>query len=113
MKLYRYESTEHTGDWTESLGRANKEYENEKEYLMANGPDEDDTVKLVSIVVPDDLLSDELIDFLEDEYKELKTAMLIHDPDRVNESPREDGYDFDYYCAWSDDVAKRSDKEME
>lgn len=105
MKLYRYESSKHTGAWTESLGQANKEFEDEKEYLMADEPDDDEKVELVSIEIPD-----ELIDELEDESKELKQAILMHDPDRIDESPREDGYDFDYYAAWSDDIAKRKEK---
>ncbi|MCU2270296.1 DNA-directed RNA polymerase subunit delta [Enterococcus faecalis] len=105
MKLYRYESSKHTGVWTESLGQANKEFEDEKEYLMADEPDDDEKVELVSIEIPD-----ELIDELEDESKELKQAILMHDPDRIDESPREDGYDFDYYAAWSDDIAKRKEK---
>ncbi|MBO0422693.1 DNA-directed RNA polymerase subunit delta [Enterococcus plantarum] len=99
MKLYRYESSKNTGDWTECFGQAFKEYESEKEYLMADDPDEDENVKLVFIEVPDEL---------EDESKELRSATIIRDPDMVNEDPRKDGYDFDYYAAWSDDVAKRS-----
>ncbi|EKZ0206658.1 DNA-directed RNA polymerase subunit delta, partial [Enterococcus faecalis] len=38
MKLYRYESSKNTGHWTESKGQANKEYEEEKDYLMADEP---------------------------------------------------------------------------
>ncbi|EGO7616155.1 DNA-directed RNA polymerase subunit delta [Enterococcus faecalis] len=105
MKLYRYESSKNTGHWTGSLIDATKEYEEEKDYLMSNDPDEDETVKLVSIEMPDDL-----IDELEDESKELKQAILIHDPARLDENPREDGYDFDYYAAWSDDIAKRKEE---
>ncbi|EGS7979349.1 DNA-directed RNA polymerase subunit delta [Enterococcus faecalis] len=105
MKLYRYESSQNTGRWTESLIQATKEFEEEKDYLMADDPEEDETVKLVSIEVPDDL-----IDELEDESKELKQAILIHDPARLDENPREDGYDFDYYAAWSDDIAKRKEE---
>lgn len=105
MKFYRYESSKNTGDWTERFGQAFKEYESEKEYLMADDPDEDENVKLVSIEVPDDLISE-----LEDESKELRSAILIRDPDMINEDPRKDGYDFDYYAAWSDDVAKRLEK---
>ncbi len=33
----------------------------------------------------------------------------MHDPDRLNENPREDGYDFDFYADWSDDIAKRKE----
>lgn len=102
MKFYRYESTKNIGFWTESFGRAKSEYDNEKDYLMADDPDEDEIVKLVSIEIPDDLIFE-----LEDDSREIKQAILIHDPDRLNEDPREDGYDFDYYAAWSDDVAKR------
>lgn len=105
MKLYRYESSKHTGSWTESLRQANKEFEDEKEYLMADGPDDDEKVELVSIEIPD-----ELIDELEDKSKELKQTILMPDPDRLEENPREDGYDFDYYAAWSDDIAKRKEK---
>ncbi|ETC90840.1 TPA: DNA-directed RNA polymerase subunit delta [Enterococcus faecalis] len=101
MKLYRYESS-NTGHWTESLIDVIKEYEGEKDYLMSNDPDEDETVKIVSIEVPDDLIWE-----LEDKSQEVKQAILIHDPDRLDENPREDGYDFDYYAAWSDDIAKR------
>ncbi|EHB5084574.1 DNA-directed RNA polymerase subunit delta [Enterococcus faecalis] len=104
MKLYRYESSKNTGPWTESLIQANKEYEEEKDYLMADDPDEDETVKLVSIEIPDDL-----IDELEDESKEVKQAILMPDPDRSDENPREDGYDFDFYAAWSDDIAKHKE----
>ncbi|EHL2451110.1 DNA-directed RNA polymerase subunit delta [Enterococcus faecalis] len=104
MKLYRYESSQNTGRWTESLIQATKEFEDEKDYLMADDPEEDETVKLVSIEI-----SDDLIDELEDERKELKEAILMHDPDRLDENPREDGYDFDYYAAWSDDIAKRKE----
>ncbi|EOA8287940.1 DNA-directed RNA polymerase subunit delta [Enterococcus faecalis] len=106
MKLYRYESSKNTGHWTESKGQANKEFEEEKDYLMADEPDEDETVKLVSIEVPDDL-----IDELEDESKEVKQAVLMHDPDCLDENPRDDGWDFDYYAAWSDDVEKRKEGE--
>ncbi|EGO7726127.1 DNA-directed RNA polymerase subunit delta, partial [Enterococcus faecalis] len=77
MKLYRYESSQNTGRWTESIIQANKEFEEEKDYLMSNEPEEDETVKLVSIEIPYDL-----IDELEDESKEVKQAILIHDPDR-------------------------------
>ncbi|EKJ5004588.1 DNA-directed RNA polymerase subunit delta [Enterococcus faecalis] len=98
MKLYRYESSKNTGRWTESLIQATKEFEDEKDYLMADDPEEDETVKLVSIEIPDDLI---------DERKELKEAILMHDPARLDENPREDGYDFDFYAAWSDDIAKR------
>ncbi|EHE8534675.1 DNA-directed RNA polymerase subunit delta [Enterococcus faecalis] len=105
MKLYRYESSKNTGPWTESLVQANKEYEEEKDYLMADDPDEDETVKLVSIEVPDELMGE-----LDDDSKEVKQAILMHDPDCLGESPREDGYDFDYYAAWSDDIAKRKEE---
>ncbi|EOV3185512.1 DNA-directed RNA polymerase subunit delta [Enterococcus faecalis] len=105
MKLYRYESSKHTGLWTENKGQANKEFEEEKEYLMADEPDEDETVKLVTIEVPDDLICE-----LEDESQEVKQAILMHDPDCLEENPREDGYDFDYYAAWSDDIAKRKEE---
>ncbi|EKD5198966.1 DNA-directed RNA polymerase subunit delta [Enterococcus faecalis] len=104
MKLYRYESSQNTGRWTESIIQANKEFEEEKDYLMSNEPEEDETVKLVSIEIPYDL-----IDELEDESKEVKQAILIHDPDRSDENPREDGYDFDFYAAWSDDIAKHKE----
>lgn len=82
-----------------------------KEYLkptdssiihIVDEPDEDETVKLVSIDIPDDLLCD-----LEDQSRELKSATIMHDPDRLDEDPRKDGWDFDYYAAWSDDVVKR------
>ncbi|EGO5149146.1 DNA-directed RNA polymerase subunit delta [Enterococcus faecalis] len=105
MKLYRYESSKNTGPWTESLVQANKEYEEEKDYLMADDPDEDETVKLVSIEVPDELMGE-----LDDDSKEVKQAILMYDPDRLGESPRVDGYDFDYYGAWSDDIAKRKEE---
>lgn len=105
MKLYRYESSQNTGCWTESLIQATKEFEDEKDYLMADDPDEDETVKIVSIEVPDDLIRE-----LEDKSQEVKQAILIPDPDRLEENPREDGYDFDYYAAWSDDIAKRKEK---
>lgn len=105
MKLYRYESSRNTGRWTESLIQATKEFEEEKDYLMADDPEEDETVKLVSIEVPDDL-----IDELEDESKEVKQAVLMHDPDCLDENPRDDGWDFDYYAAWSDDVEKRKEE---
>ncbi|HBI1605856.1 TPA: DNA-directed RNA polymerase subunit delta [Enterococcus faecalis] len=104
MKLYRYESS-NTGHWTESLIDVIKEYEGEKDYLMSNDPDEDETVKIVSIEVPDDLIGE-----LEDKSQEVKQAILMPDPDRLEENPREDGYDFDYYAAWSDDIAKRKEK---
>ena len=104
MKLYRYESSKNTGRWTESLIQATKEFEEEKDYLMADDPEEDETVKLVSIEI-----SDDLIDELEDERKELKEAILMPDPDRLDENPREDGYDFDFYADWSDDIAKRKE----
>ncbi|HAP5574732.1 TPA: DNA-directed RNA polymerase subunit delta [Enterococcus faecalis] len=102
MKLYRYESSKNTGRWTESLIQATKEFEDEKEYLIADNPEEDETVKLVSIEIPDDL-----IDELESESEEVKQAILIHDPDRLDENPRENGYNFDFYADWSDDIAKR------
>ena len=105
MKLYRYESSQNTGRWTESLIQATKEFEEEKDYLMADDPEEDETVKLVSIEVPDDL-----IDELEDESKEVIQAVLMHDPDCLDENPRDDGWDFDYYAAWSDDVEKRKEE---
>ncbi|NSU22077.1 DNA-directed RNA polymerase subunit delta [Enterococcus faecalis] len=105
MKLYRYESLKNTGSWTESLIQATKEFEDEKDYLIADNPEEDETVKLVSIEIPDDL-----IDELEDERKELKEAILTHDPDRLDENPRENGYDFDFYADWSDDIAKRKEE---
>ena len=105
MKLYRYESSQNTGRWTESLIRATKEFEEEKDCLMSNDPEEDETVKLVSIEVPDDLIWE-----LEDKSQEVKQAILMPDPDRLEENPREDGYDFDYYAAWSDDIAKRKEK---
>lgn len=107
MKFYRYESSENTGDWTESVGQANKEYESEKEYLMADEPDEDEAVKLVSIEIPDNLIWE-----LEDGSQEVKSATIIHDPDMLDEDPRKDGLDFDYYAAWSDDVAKRKEEEQ-
>ena len=66
MKLYRYESS-NTGHWTESLIDVIKEYEGEKDYLMSNDPDEDETVKIVSIEVPDDLIWE-----LEDKSQEVK-----------------------------------------
>ncbi len=100
MKLYRYESSQNTGRWTESLIQATKEFEEEKDYLMADDPEEDETVKLVSIEISDDLI---------DERKELKQAILMPDPDRLDGNPREDGYDFDFYAAWSDDIAKRKE----
>ena len=104
MKLYRYESSQNTGRWTESLIQATKEFEEEKDYLMADDPEEDETVKLVSIEI-----SDDLIDELEDERKELKQAILMPDPDRLDGNPREDVYDFDFYAVWSDDIAKRKE----
>ena len=91
MKLYRYESSKNTGHWTESKGQANKEFEEEKDYLMADE-------------------HDDLICELEDEYQKVKQAILMHDPDCLDENPREDGYDFDYYAAWSDDIAKRKEE---
>ena len=100
MKLYRYESSQNTGRWTESLIQATKEFEEEKDYLMADDPEEDETVKLVSIEISDDLI---------DERKELKQAILMPDPDRLDGNPREDGYDFDFYAVWSDDIAKRKE----
>jgi hypothetical protein len=103
MKFYRYESSKNTGCWTESLKQAKKEFEDEKDYLMSDEVDEDECVKLVSIEIPDELILD-----LEDDPYEEKIAELIHDPDRLDEDPREDGYDFDYYAAWSDEVEKRS-----
>ncbi|EPE2440941.1 DNA-directed RNA polymerase subunit delta [Enterococcus faecalis] len=105
MKLYRYESSQNTGRWTESLIQATKEFEDEKDYLIADNPEEDETVKLVSIEIPDDL-----IDELESESEEVKQAILIHDPDRLDENPRENGYDFDFYADWSDDIAKRKEE---
>ena len=51
MKLYRYESSKNTGRWTESLIQATKEFEDEKDYLMADDSEEDETVKLVTIEV--------------------------------------------------------------
>jgi hypothetical protein len=69
---------------------------------VANDPDEDETVKLVSIEIPDDLILE-----LEDGCEILKQAILIHDPDRVDEDPRKDGYDFDFYATWSDDYEER------
>ncbi|EJC3116112.1 DNA-directed RNA polymerase subunit delta [Enterococcus faecalis] len=105
MKLYRYESSKNTGYWTESKGQANKEFEEEKDYLMADDPDEDETVKLVSIEVPDDLIWE-----LEDKSQEVKQAILMPDPDHLEENPRDDGWDFDYYAAWSDDVEKRKEE---
>ncbi|EOB3445295.1 DNA-directed RNA polymerase subunit delta [Enterococcus faecalis] len=105
MKLYRYESSQNTGYWTESLIQATKEFEDEKDYLMADNPEEDETVKLVSIEIPDDLMGE-----LDDESKELKQAILMHDPDRLDENPRDDGYDFDFYAIWSDDIAKRKEE---
>ncbi|EHM3062016.1 DNA-directed RNA polymerase subunit delta [Enterococcus faecalis] len=105
MKLYRYESSQNTGCWTESLIQATKEFEDEKDYLMADNPEEDETVKLVSIEIPDDLMGE-----LDDESKELKQAILMHDPDRLDENPRDDGYDFDFYAIWSDDIAKRKEE---
>lgn len=51
MKLYRYESSKNTGCWTESLNHSNKKFEEEKGYLMVDGPEEDETVKLVTIEV--------------------------------------------------------------
>ena len=100
MKLYRYESSQNTGRWTESLIQATKEFEEEKDYLMADDPEEDETVKLVSIEISDDLI---------DERKELKQAILMPDPDRLDGNPREDVYDFDFYAVWSDDIAKRKE----
>lgn len=105
MKLYRYESSQNTGRWTESLIQATKEFEDEKDYLMADDPEEDETVKIVSIEVPDDLIWE-----LEDKSQEVKQTILMPDPDRLEENPREDGYDFDYYADWSDDIAKRKEK---
>ncbi|HAP5226198.1 TPA: DNA-directed RNA polymerase subunit delta [Enterococcus faecalis] len=105
MKLYRYESSQNTGCWTESLIQATKEFEDEKDYLIADNPEEDETVKLVSIEIPDDLMGE-----LDDESKELKQAILMPDLDRSDENPREDGYDFDFYAIWSDDIAKRKEK---
>ncbi|EGO8428674.1 DNA-directed RNA polymerase subunit delta [Enterococcus faecalis] len=105
MKLYRYESSQNTGRWTESLIQATKEFEDEKDYLIADNPEEDETVKLVSIEIPDDL-----IDELESESEEVKQAILIHDPDRLDENPRENGYNFDFYADWSDDIAKRKEE---
>ncbi|EIR4022240.1 DNA-directed RNA polymerase subunit delta [Enterococcus faecalis] len=102
MKLYRYESSQNTGCWTESLIQATKEFEDEKDYLMADNPEEDETVKLVSIEIPDDLMGE-----LDDESKELKEAILMPNPDCLDENPREDGCDFDFYAIWSDDIAKR------
>ena len=104
MKLYRYESSQNTGCWTESLIQATKEFEDEKDYLMADNPEEDETVKLVSIEILDDLMGE-----LDDESKELKQAILMPDPDRLDENPRDDDYDFDFYAAWSDDIAKRKE----
>lgn len=34
----------------------------------------------------------------------------MHDPDCLDENPRDDGWDFDYYAAWSDDVEKRKEE---
>lgn len=108
MKFYRYESSKDTGDWTESVSRANNEYENEKDYLMSDEPDEDDYVNLVTIDIPDELISE-----LEDERHVLKQARIMLDPDREDEDPRTDGYDFDYYAVWSDDLARRKKEEAE
>ncbi|BDQ49368.1 hypothetical protein EfsSVR2281_11790 [Enterococcus faecalis] len=90
---------------TESLIQATKEFEEEKDYLMADDPEEDETVKLVSIEVPDDL-----IDELEDESKEVKQAVLMHDPDCLDENPRDDGGTSIITSLWSDDVEKRKEE---
>ena len=34
----------------------------------------------------------------------------MHDPDCLDENPKDDGWDFDYYAAWSDDIAKRKEE---
>lgn len=106
MKLYRYESSKDIGSWTESLHRANNEYEDEKDYLMGDDPDEDETVRLVSIEIPDELIWE-----IEEGCQELRCASIMLDPDRKDEDPREDGYDFDFYAVWSDDFARRRKEE--
>lgn len=99
MKLYRYESSKNTGRWRTIPSEADKEYEEVKDYLMADEPDEDDWVRLRSIEIPDDL-----IDELEDEPGLIKQTCLIRDPERIDDNPRDEGYDFDYWAAWSDDI---------
>lgn len=51
MKIYWYESSKNTGCWTEGLDHSNKKFEKEKGYLMVDDPEEDETVKLVTIEV--------------------------------------------------------------
>ncbi|EKJ5007349.1 DNA-directed RNA polymerase subunit delta, partial [Enterococcus faecalis] len=55
-------------------------------------------------------ISDDLIDELEEKSQEVKQAILMHDPDLLDENPKNSGYDFDYYAAWSDDIAKRKEE---
>ncbi|MGL9869223.1 DNA-directed RNA polymerase subunit delta [Enterococcus sp. DIV0691] len=99
MKFYRYESSENIGYWSEGFGQVYKDYEDEKDYLMADDPSGDETVRIVSIEIPD-----ELVWGAEETSEVLEQATIIHDADRLDEDPRKDGYDFDFYAIWADDV---------
>lgn len=98
MKLYRYKSSKNTGRWRTTLFEAEKDYEEEKDWLMGNEADEDEHVQLESIEIPEGI-----IDELEDEPKVIKQTCLIRDPTRIDDNPRDEGYEFDYWAVWSDD----------
>lgn len=102
MKLYKYESIRNIGRWHTKLSEAEKEYEEEKEWLMSNEPDEDDWVKLITIEVPNDFIEE--LEAEQEENGEIKQAILIYDPRRIDENPRQEGYDYDFYAIWSDDL---------
>lgn len=102
MKLYKYESIRNIGRWHTKISEAEKEYQEEKEWLMADEPDEDDWVKLVSIEIPNDFIEE--LEEKQEESGKIKQAILIHDPERIDENPRDDGYDYDIYATWSDEV---------
>ncbi|GED35008.1 hypothetical protein P9G84_31885 [Brevibacillus centrosporus] len=91
MKKYRVDSHSWSSREYESIGQAEGQYELTKDRLMGEGVDEDGYVELVSS--KDDF----------EDYTVLKRALVVVDEEKMKKStPREDGYDFDYWAKWQE-----------
>lgn len=75
---------------TDDLYKALEIYENAKDFLMADEPNEDTYVELVVFTDKDDY----------DDGTTLRREVVGRDEARLNDNPRDEGFDFDYYAQW-------------
>lgn len=75
---------------TNDLYKALEAYENAKDFLMADEPNEDTYVELVFFTEHDDF----------DDGTTLRREVVGRDEARLNDNPRDEGFDFDYWAAW-------------